>query len=231
LRRPLHIFGAQSIHMDTLVAIMKDGTVVFHRVLDHVFSTWSHVAVLRALRDTAHPLTGREVARTAGMNHRSCLRALTALEDLHLITRQRGGRDHLFALNRDHVLVKQALLPLLENERKFLGEVIGFVRPKLALVTKSVILFGSVVRKEETVRSDLDVCLVVQNDQGKKRAQEVLHGITPECQRRYGARLAPLLFTVTEFRRNNKLKKSPVPEIVHEGEVITGSSIGKLLRA
>jgi predicted nucleotidyltransferase len=217
--------------MDTLVAIMKDGTMVFHNVLDHVFSTWSHVAVLRALRDTAHPLTGREVARTAGMNHRSCLRALTALEDLHLITRQRGGRDHLFALNRDHVLVKQALLPLLEHERNFLRELIDFVRPKLAKMTESVILFGSVVRKEETVRSDLDVCLIVQSDHGKKRAQEVVHAITPECQRRYGARLAPLIFTLAEFRRNDKLKKSPVPEIVHEGEVITGSPMRRLLRA
>ena len=205
--------------------------MVFHRVLDHVFSTWSHVAVMRALRDTAHPLTGREVARVAGMNHRSCLKALTALEGLYLITRQRGGRDHLFALNRNHVLVKEAVLPLLEQERRFLGGLIAFLRPKLVNVTESVILFGSVVRKEETVRSDLDVCLVVHSNQEKKRAQEIVHAIASECKHRYGARLAPLFFTPGEFRRNNKLKKSPVPEIVHEGEVVMGSPIVRLLRA
>jgi predicted nucleotidyltransferase len=205
--------------------------MIFHRVFDHVFSTWSRIAVLRVLQDTAHPLTGREVARVAGMSHRSCLNALTALEDLHLITRQRGGRDHLFALNRDHVLVTGAILPLLEQERKFLGDLIGFIKPKLAKVTESVILFGSVARKDEAVASDVDVCLVVQTNKGKKRAQEIVHALAPECQRRYGAHLAPLIFTDAEFKRNNRLKKSPVPEIVRDGQVITGCPIRRLLGA
>lgn len=51
--------------------------MVFHRVLDVVFSTWSHTAVLRALQDSAVGVTGREIARLAGMNHRSCLKALS----------------------------------------------------------------------------------------------------------------------------------------------------------
>jgi predicted nucleotidyltransferase len=217
--------------MDTLVAIGSEAEMVFHRVFDHVFSTWSHIAVLRALQDTAQPLTGREVARLAGMNHRSCLIALSALENLHLITRQRGGRDHLFALNRDHVLVTGAILPLLAQERKFLGDLIGFIKPNLATVTESVILFGSVARKEETAGSDVDLCLVVRTKGGKKHAQEVVHGLASECQRQYGAHLAPLIFTPAEFRRNNRLKKSPVPQIVRDGKVISGDPVRRLLRA
>ena len=217
--------------MDTLVAIGAEAQMVFHRVFDYVFSTWSHIAVLRALQDTAHPLTGREVARLAGMNHRSCLRALSALEDLHLITRQRGGRDHLFALNRDHVLVTRAILPLLSQERKFLGDLIGFIKPSLANVTESVILFGSVARKEETAASDMDLCLVVRTKGEKKHVQEVAHRLAPKCQRQYGTNLAPLIFTLAEFRRNNRLKKSPVPQIVRDGKVISGNPVRSLLRA
>jgi predicted nucleotidyltransferase len=217
--------------MDTLVAIGVEAKMVFHRVLDHVFSTWSHIAVLRALQDTAHPLTGREVARLAGMNHRSCLRALSALEDLHLMTRQRGGRDHLFALNRDHILVKRAILPLLAQERRFLGDLLGLINRNLAQNTESIILFGSVARKEETASSDMDLCLVVRTEGGKKHAQEVVHRLVPKCQRLYGAYLAPLIFTLGEFRRKYRLKKSPVPEIVRDGKVISGKPARRLLRA
>lgn len=72
--------------------------MVFHRVFDYVFSTWSHVAVLRALQDASQGLIGREIARLAGMNHRSCLNALTKLENLSIVLRQHGGRDHRFLL-------------------------------------------------------------------------------------------------------------------------------------
>ena len=165
------------------------------------------------------------------MSHRSCLKALTELEGLHLITRQRGGRDHLFALNRDHILVTRAVLPLLEQERKFLDDLIGFIKSRLAKVTESVVLFGSVARREETVASDFDICMVVRANQEKSRAQEIAHAISPECHRRYGAQLAPLIFTVAEFKRNHRLKKSPVPEIVRHGQVIAGTPIRRLLGA
>jgi len=48
--------------------------MIIHRPLDHIFSARSQVAVLRVLLDSAHGLTGREVARQAGMNHQSCIK-------------------------------------------------------------------------------------------------------------------------------------------------------------
>ena len=204
--------------------------MIFHRVFDEVFSTWSHVAVLRVLQDAAQGLSGREIARLSSMSHRSCLKALTNLEELHLLIRQRGGRDHLFALNRTHVLVSDAILPLLQAERKFLGQLERYLKEQLGGPAASVILFGSVVRRQETVRSDLDVCILVHKASEKDRVQEHVHSLASVVQQRFGARLSPLLFSTTEFVRGVKSKKSPMSEIASEGKVITGKSLSGLDR-
>ena len=86
--------------------------MVIHRPFDEVLRSWSHVAVLRAILDSAVGLTGNEIARVSGMQPRSALKALTSLEELGIVHRQRGGRDHLFTLNRDHFLTREGLLPL-----------------------------------------------------------------------------------------------------------------------
>lgn len=204
--------------------------MIFYRVLDQVFSTWSHIAVLRVLQDAAHGLTGREIARLSSMSHRSCLKALTSLENLHLLVRQRGGRDHLFVLNRNHVLVSDAILPLLAYERRFLVQVEEYVKKHLQGKVVSVILFGSVARKQEDVHSDLDLCVVVRTDPAKAAVQEQIHALAPSVQQRFGARISPIIFTTAEFARGVKAKKSPMNEIAEEGKVIAGKSLRELTR-
>lgn len=203
--------------------------MVFHRVWDRVFSTWSHVAVLRALQNSAHGSTGREIARLSGMNHRSCLQALTELEELSLVRRVRGGRDHLFTLNRQHLLVEEGILPLLALERAFSRSLFADVAKRLEKQAKSIIVFGSVTRNEETPSSDLDLCLVVRTEKDRATAEAAVHSIAPELLSRYGAKLAPFVITRKEFVQKAKRNLPPVRDILKEGIVIGGMSVKGLL--
>ncbi len=202
--------------------------MVFYQVLDHVFSTWSHIVVLRGLQDSAHGMTGREIARLSKMSHRSCLRALTELEELAVIIRYRGGRDHIFSLNREHVLVTQGILPALRLEREFLVGLNRVLSKLLGKWVESMILFGSVARKQETIGSDLDLCLVVTSKEMKEKVEELIYDAAPEISRQYGVNLAPLFLTVKEFSRKARLNQSPVNRILKEGIVITGKTLREL---
>lgn len=203
--------------------------MVFHHVWDRVFSTWSHVAVLRALQDSAKGSTGREIARQSGMNHRSCLQALTELEELFLIRRARGGRDHLFTLNREHLLVEEGILPLLALERGFSRSLFAYLSKRLGKQTKSIIVFGSVTRNEETPSSDLDLCLVVSADKTIAAVGAAVDSLAPQVLSRYGAKVAPFILTHKEFIRKAKRNLPPVNDIAKEGIVIAGISVKGLL--
>ncbi|MGH7495139.1 MAG: nucleotidyltransferase domain-containing protein [bacterium] len=205
--------------------------MLFHRPLDEALAAWSHLAVLRALQDAALGMTGRELARQAGLSHRACHNALTRLEQLHLVQRQRGGQSHLFTLRRDHRLMQEALLPMLVVEREFFSSFCDVLRKKIRNPVVALIIFGSVARKDESPESDVDLCVIVKRPGDKVAAQAAVHQLAPTMLRRFGAKLAPIFFTLAEFRRRARSQsgaKPPVNSILREGVVVRGPSLREL---
>ena len=201
--------------------------MIIYRVFDEAFRTWSNVAVIRALIDTSTGFTGNEVARASGMHPNSALKALTLLEGLGIVNRKRGGRDHIFSLNREHFLVQEALLKVFQVESKF-PEVI---RNTLASILKkqvySAVIFGSAARREENILSDLDICCIVNSIIEKLFVSELLSSKSQMLNKKFGIKLAPVFFTKSEFikKKNSKLVKN----IISEGITITGKNPKGLL--
>lgn len=201
--------------------------MVIHRALDEVFRSWSHVAVLRALLDTSTGCSGNEVARVAGMHPRSALKALTSLEELGIVHRQRGGRDHLFTLNREHYLVRDAILSLYHSERQFPEVLTTTLAAILGKPVISSVVFGSVAKKEESAQSDFDLCCIVRTEAHKEVAREMLDCEAPSLYQRFGVKIAPVYFTLEELRK--KSKSSLVKDILKQGKLITGKHPKDLL--
>ncbi len=202
--------------------------MLIHHPLDEALATWSHIAILRALQDSAQGLTGREIARQAGLSHRACYRALARLEQLHVLQRQRGGKTHFLRLNRRHQLVSKAILPLFTAERNFSSEFYSVLRKRLGRYALSVILFGSVARKQERPESDVDLCFVVQGRKEKSALQKKVHEISSPMFQQFGALIAPIFLTLAEFQKKARSKSQPVADILAQGIVIAGISLRKL---
>lgn len=203
--------------------------MVVNRVLDEIFSRWSNVAVLRALNKYAIGISGREVARIAGISAKNCFIALNDLEDLGIVTRVRGGRDHLFSLNRNHFIVIQGIIPLFEIETKFLESILSEVKKKLKGKIVSAYLFGSVARGEDNIQSDLDLCLIYNNQNNKTSIENVFFELSLELQKKYFIQAVPFLITEENFIRRARSNKPPVNEIIKEGKLIFGKSIKAIL--
>lgn len=201
--------------------------MVINRVLDEIFRTWSNVAVLRALIDTNTGYSGNEVARVAGMNPRSAFKALTSLEELGIVNRVVGGRDHIFTLNREHYLVQEIILKIYPVESKFLDEVINALSAILKGHVYSAVIFGSVSRKEEKSLSDLDICCIVNTPIEVLFVRDTLNKKSSILYKKYGIRLAPVLFMKAQFLRKKRTKL--IKDIAKEGILITGKSIKGLL--
>lgn len=203
--------------------------MIFHNSFNEIFSLRSNILVLRVLQDSSIGKTGREIARLAGISPKTCLIALTLLENLAIVNRQRGGRDHLFSLNREHLLVSEGILSILSLERDFLKRLNKFISDKLIKNSESIILFGSVSRKEETIQSDLDLCIVYSPEDEKIKLEETINKISKEVHNKFGANIAPFYITKSEFKKRALYKKPPVNEIIKEGIVIRGQSIKALI--
>jgi predicted nucleotidyltransferase len=203
--------------------------VVINNVLDRLFSTWSNIAVMRTLENYAVGISGREAARITGLTPKNCLITLTALEQLGVVIRIRGGREHLFTLNRDHFLVREVILPVLILEKKFTEFISDEIRRALKKNSISVFLFGSVARNEETIESDMDICIVYKNATSKSQIEEVVSALGIKLNKKFGVSLAPFYISKSEFIKRAKSKKSPIADVIKDGKHLCGKKIKELI--
>jgi predicted nucleotidyltransferase len=202
--------------------------MLVNNFLENLFSTPSNIAVLRVLNNRVIGITGRETARLTGLTHRSALKSLTTLEELGVVTRVTGGRDHLFTLNREKYIVRQVIKHIFEAENNFNPAVISSIKKSLSKLTESIIIYGSVARKEESITSDYDLCIVFSKHLTEiKNAVSKLRDLLNE---QFYIKLAPIYISRTEFKKRAHKNLSPVINIVKEGIKISGKSIHELIK-
>jgi hypothetical protein len=118
-------------------------------------------AVLGVLTGTSAGLTGRTVARLAGLSHAGAGKILTQLVEHGMVLAEPVGAANAYRLNRQHLLVGPALemMHALDRLEIQLGEAVG----DWSVSCAGCALFGSAARRDGTTRSDLDV-LVLRPD-------------------------------------------------------------------
>ncbi|MBI4563202.1 MAG: nucleotidyltransferase domain-containing protein [Planctomycetes bacterium] len=198
--------------------------------LNTTFGSPSHIAILRALKDSALGSTGREIARRSGVTRPAVMNGLAILESTGVVRRQFAGRTHVFHLNREHWLIRKGLLPLFEAEKDFRE------RARLHLVRAvhrhalAGVIFGSTAREEETSASDFDVCILVEKKKDKEIVRRRLDDASESLKKELGLTLAPLLFTRAEFQRQHRKGESFFVNIVLEGKRFHGPELKEIVR-
>ena len=174
------------------------------------------MAILRVLQDNREGMSGRAVARQAGINHQAVALALHRLEGLGLIQRLGTGRTQLVRLNFEHHLIKELILPLLRKERNLLAnirrELAGTFKDKALAVT----VFGSVARGQDVAGSDLDLLILTERSD-KNRMVAKAARYSAEFRQRYGLRLSPIIMTPAEAARKARNANALLKNILAEG--------------
>lgn len=202
--------------------------MIINNILQHIFSTPSNVIVLRTLNSRVVGISGREIARISKLSTRTAQSVLANLESLGLVNRTIGGRDHLFTLNRNNKIVSKLIKYIFEFEDGFSKEIISSIKKKLSPLVSSLILFGSVARKEEESSSDFDLCIVYTKN--KTKIENIVSELRDRLYDDYKVTLAPFYITETDFKKRAKRNQSPVNSIIKDGTLIAGKPIRELIK-
>lgn len=117
--------------------------------------------------------------------------------------------------------------PFYEAERNMSANIFSEIKKSLGTQSESIILFGSVARKEETFESDFDICIVYKGS--KSKLEESVSSLRDSLGKKYGVTLAPFYISQTEFKHRAKSGKSPIHDILKDGKVICGKSMERLI--
>ncbi len=196
---------------------MRARTAAFRRQLDRVFAAPSHIAILRALLDSAEGMSGRQVARLAEINHQACAVALGRLEEIGVVTRQGSGQSQLFRLNREHRLVRVLLVPLLQGERAIFPQALQRIGGLLAGHRVRALVFGSTARGEERRDSDLDLLVIPPNGRQISAIRQAADDLRAVLRREWGIRVNVLILPKRSVERRRMLGDALITNVLREG--------------
>jgi predicted nucleotidyltransferase len=115
-------------------------------------------AVLAVLAETTAELNLRTIAQLSGVSQAQASRVLPRLVELGMVERREVPPSSLFRLVSEHV-ASRTILDLARSPDSVLRH-IGEMARGLSLTPVSVIVFGSLARREAGVDSDIDIVVV-----------------------------------------------------------------------
>jgi predicted nucleotidyltransferase len=164
--------------------------------LNEVFASGTHVRILRALCElpTDVAVSGRDLARRAGVSHPRAARVLAELAEQGVATAQRLPRTDLYRLNRDHALA-EVLIQLFAREAQLRFDLLSLVAKELKrrkLPVTEARIFGSAARGDMTSTSDVDLALVAPRN-SIPAVEEAAQELAEAVRKRFGTRLNVLV--------------------------------------
>jgi predicted nucleotidyltransferase len=188
-------------------------------------------ATLLALRRTVAPMTGREVARRAGVSQPAVLEALKQFVEHGLVWSQPAGGANLYSLNEEHLLVA-AVDEIFDVRAKFVNRMAAAVS-HWEIPPLHVSVFGSMARGDGGRDSDIDLLVVrprfvdEESDDFVWRGQ--LDTLVHEVKLWTGNRAALVELSSEELRTMNRDKHRLLTEIRRDGIRVCGEYLDKIL--
>lgn len=188
-----------------------------------LFYDANRARVLDVLLSATSSLSGRQIARAAGISPTTAGVALTDLEATGITHSESVGRSYQWSLTQDSVLVEQLReLSDLEDDRA--GEIIAKAVNEEPL---SITLFGSTARGESGANSDIDLLLVAKDFEQEMRFRRRTHQVICALQPLLGRQINVLVMDVDQMQKQRE--SSTWKEIIRDGRLLRGHSIQELV--
>ncbi|MBE0418077.1 MAG: nucleotidyltransferase domain-containing protein [Coriobacteriia bacterium] len=195
-------------------------------IIEEVFGSPGRIAVLRLLANSSVSLTGRQVAELAKLTPAGAARVLDRLASLSVVRRRRVGRAVLHELERDSDLVQTIVLPVFEAEAELQTRLERDLAETFGPESISVVLFGSVARREAEPGSDIDVLVVAHSD---AEAEGLEHVAAEESGRYFRTYGKPLSVIVKTQRQLQGRKPAFVREAITDGIQVAGRALKEVV--
>jgi DNA-binding transcriptional ArsR family regulator len=186
--------------------------------------------VLRVLRGTTRPFTGREVARLVRAGSQPSVNAaLRRLSDEGLVHVEEAGNAYLYTLNREHLAAPA--VELLADVRAELERRLRDATAGWEISPVHLSLFGSAARGDGDTKSDIDIFVVrprrVADDDPAWREQ--LDTLSDRVLAWTGNHVGLSELSEADVRRLRRERPPVVAELTRDAITIAGPEPGELL--
>ncbi len=198
------------------------------QLLENILGAKNNLRVLRHLvKHKNWEFNISELSKDTGINKGAVSRIISKLEAENIISVKRKGKIKLFSISQSNVFIKQVIIPLFEKEDSFFDRLLDRVVNALRTNAVSVILYGSVASGKATLKSDIDVLLIVKQ---KNKAIDKKSKAIKEEFLKNDLILTIDIMAINEFKRSYRIKEPLMKSILNNHRILYGRQIQEVMR-
>jgi len=187
--------------------------MVFDSDLSAIFGSKKNTEVLKFFMKHPSDMSEREIARVLKMSHMSVNRAVKLLEKTGLISGKNIGESNVWVVRKNSYAYSmfQSLEPVFDYKKAVMKHLFSLIKKRFKPVkVKKAVLYGSMAEGTEREGSDIDVFIMVESQEEKKKAESIAEDIAVEGLDLYGNVIEINVKTENEFKRlsNKELVKN-----------------------
>lgn len=198
--------------------------------LSTILNSKVKIECLRHLCNYPVELNGRQLSKFLKITPRSIHKAMSALVDEGVVNVMSYGNSFGYSINREKWITKRLLLPLFQNEKIFIEEIIQEIKraveaSPLKKNILSIVLFGSVQKKEDNNRSDFDLFILTDRQDRVPAIENAMEIVGSHLIKVYGVALGPYVKSLASFKKDRSL--SVIKSILSSHQLIYGQELTK----
>ena len=204
--------------MDTIMYDMETNVAMKIRNYLDIISDPAMLKILRVFIEYPKAYTGRQMALLAGLSHRTASKYLDLLEGYSMVAKKTAGKAYLYSLSENY-FTNDVIRPLILKEQQLYKKTKQDIAQTFRPYAKALIIYGSYALHQETVESDLDLCIVV--DKKDSVLEAAIDGYVKRMSATYALEVSPHVLTVRELKE--KIETMVIKAIINDGDWITGN--------
>lgn len=203
-----------------------------HNALDRIVGHKVKARILRVICDKNTGWTGRQLAKELAISPTTSSKFLKELVGEGVIFSKGVGRSYLYHLNDRSYVVRNILMPFFEREKDVVDNIVSRVR-KAALRSgakiKTIAIFGSVAKKSDTSKSDIDILIVISELKDKPRVEASINALSKMIATDFNTAISPYVLSVDQLKKRYKKKAPLIKEIVQSYKLLYGKPLERIL--
>lgn len=167
--------------------------------------------ILRLYYQTRGQYSGSDIARILKANKMTTIKLMNHLAEAGILDKDRVGNTYSYQLKKNYITEK-VVMPLLKDEANLIDTIINDIYKHVDVHIIDGFFFGSYATGKETLHSDLDICLIVEKNNGV--VEKLMEKKVEEFVDYYNVKLSLYVITKKEFdeQRDSPLIKNILTE-------------------
>ena len=203
-----------------------------YNVLDRIVGHKFKARILRVICDKNIGWTGRQLAKELDISPTTSSKFLKELVEEGVVFSKGVGKSYLYHLNDRSYVVRNILMPFFDREKRIINDIAAIVKKaifKSGAEIEAIVMFGSVAKETDTIKSDVDILVIIGNLKDRLRVETSINALSKTIAIDFNTAVSLHVLSISQLKKQYKEKSPLLNEIFRSYKLLYGKPLERIV--